>query len=412
MMKLICAPNGLVDIRYPRQGILDIAGSGFSEGFLDLSLCLPPKMLEKSSDTMKEEVAFEQSAEKLIRGFQEQKLGFSIASAPFLLPETKRGDLNALIEQLAVCCIRLCGKYGCEKLIVRPLFAGIAREELWQVNRAYYLRLARTAVEQGVQILLENQIRDVNGHPIRGVCADAEEAARWTDSLNDAAGAKCFGFCANMSAYNLYGQNMQEAVMTLGDRIQAVIISEGSGVLAGSMLPFTAVCGRQSQTDWLKLVRGLRAISYDGIMIFRFEDTAAAFPPVLRPHLLKLARAEADFFQMELEVERLLEKYPSRVLFGAGDLFRFYMSSYGEKYPPLYTCDNNPALWGTEICGVTVKSPEELRKLPEGCPVFICNLYYRDIRYQLEQMGIGNPIEYIDGDFLPAFYSEECKGMQ
>lgn len=402
-MKLICAPNGLVDIRYPRQGILDIIGVGFSEGFLDLSLCLPPKMLEKSSNSMEHVAAFEKSAEKLIRGFQEQKLGFSIALAPFLLPETKRRDLNALVEQLAVCCILLCGKYGCEKLVVRPLFSGIAKAELWQVNQAYYLRLSQIAMEQGVQILLENQIRDIYGHLIRGICADEIEAAKWIDSLNDRVSKKVFGFCMNVIDYNLCGQNMHEVIRVLGNRIQTVIISEGDGSHASSMLPFTSVCSKCAQTDWLQLIRGLREISYDEALIFQLEDTAGAFPPVLRPHLMQLVKAVADFFQKELEEENLLKKYPRRVLFGAGNLFRFYMSCYGEKYPPLYTCDNNPALWGTEMCGIPVKSPEELKKLPKDCPVFICNLYYRDIRFQLEKMGIENPIEFIDGDYLPSF---------
>lgn len=403
-MKLICAPNGFVDIRYPRQGILDIAGAGFSEGFLDLSLCLPPKMLEKSSNPMENMEVFEKVAEKLIRGFQEQKLEFSVALMPFLSPEIKRDDLNALVEQLAVCCIRLCGKYGCEKLIVPPLFAGIVKEELWQANRAYYIRLSKIAVEQGVQILLENQTRNINGHLIRGICSDEIEVAKWIDILNDKAGGKVFGFCMNVFAYNLCGQNMHEVIRILDDRIQAVIISEGDGSHANSMLPFTSVCAKCTQTDWLQLIRGLREISYDGALIFQLEDTAGGFPPVLRPHLMQLVKAVANYFQKELEEEKLLKKYSRRVLFGAGNLFRFYMSCYGEKYPPLYTCDNNPELWGTDICGIPVKSPGELKKLPEDCPIFICNLYYRDIRFQLEEMGIKNPIEFIDGDYLPSFF--------
>lgn len=404
-MKLICAPNGLVDIRYPRQGMLDITGAGFTESVLDFSMCVPPNVLEKSNGQAAAET-FEKSAERLIQAFKEHNLNVSVALAPFLLPETKRQDLNALIEQLAVCCIKLCGKYSCGKLIVRPLFAGIAKEEWWQVNRAYYMRLAQTAAEQEVEILLENQTRAVNGHCVRGICSDEVIAAQWIDTLNEETNSKCFGFCMNVSSYNLCGQNMQEAARILGDRIHAVIISEGNGNLASSMLPFTSVYGRSAQTDWRLLIRGLREIAYDGFMIFQFEDTAAAFPPVLRPHLVKLVKPVADFFQMELEVESLLKKYPTRVLFGAGDLFRFYMSSYGKKYPPLYTCDNNLALWGKEVCGISVKSPEELRKLPKDCPVFICNLYYRDIRCQLEKMNIENPIEFIDGDYLPTFYCE------
>ena len=34
---------------------------------------------------------------------------------------------------------------------------------------------------------------------------------------------------------------------------------------------------------------------------------------------------------------------------------RNYMKCYGEKYPPKFTCDNNPKLWGTNFCGLEVK---------------------------------------------------------
>lgn len=402
-MKLMCAPNGLVDIRYPRQGILDIVGAGFAEGVLDLSMCMSPDVLEKGNFQVGIE-QFDHTAERLIQAYEDQGLKFSVALAPYLLPETNREDLNGLVEQLAVCSIRICGKYSCEKLIVRPLFAGIAKEELWQVNQAYYMRLSQIAMERGVQILLENQTRDINGHLIRGICSDETEAAKWIDSLNDMVSRKVFGFCMNVFAYNLCGQNMQEVIRTLGNRIQTVIISEGDGSHVNSMLPFTSVCAKCAQTDWLQLIRGLREISYDGALIFQLEDTAGGFPPALRPYLMQLVKAVANYFQKELEEEKLLKKYPRRVLFGAGNLFRFYMSCYGKKYPPLYTCDNNSSLWETEICGIPVKSPEELKKLPKDCPIFICNLYYRDIRFQLEKMGIENPIEFIDGDYLPSFF--------
>ncbi len=76
-----------------------------------------------------------------------------------------------------------------------------------------------------------------------------------------------------------------------------------------------------------------------------------------------------------------------------------YMKCYGDKYPPLFTCDNNRSLWGTEFGGLNVKSPETLRELPEDTAVFICNLYYRDIEQQLKDMGVKN-IEFFSDEFM------------
>ena len=54
--------------------------------------------------------------------------------------------------------------------------------------------------------------------------------------------------------------------------------------------------------------------------------------------------------------------------------------------------------------GLEVKDPQELKALPEDCVVFICNIYYREIEAQLRQMGIENPIEFFNDEYMPSFY--------
>ena len=55
-----------------------------------------------------------------------------------------------------------------------------------------------------------------------------------------------------------------------------------------------------------------------------------------------------------------------------------------------------------------VKNPEELKNLPEGSGVIICNIFYREIRAQLEQMGIVN-IGYFNDEYMPSFYTDRLK---
>ena len=81
------------------------------------------------------------------------------------------------------------------------------------------------------------------------------------------------------------------------------------------------------------------------------------------------------------------------------------MSCYGEKYPPLFTCDNNPQVWGQEVCGLTVHNPQDLRDLPADCAIFICNIYYREIEAQLREMGLQNPIEFFNDECLSTMYA-------
>lgn len=170
------------------------------------------------------------------------------------------------------------------------------------------------------------------------------------------------------------------------------------------------MAGGQPQTDWLNVFRGLRTIDFDGQLILSFSDTAAAFSPILRPKLLELAKETGEYFRWQIEIEGLLKKYPSRVLFGAGNMCRNYMKCYGKLYEPLYTCDNNSALWGTEFCGLEVKRPESLKELPDDCAIFICNIYYREIEKQLRDLGVKNPIEFFNDEYMPTFYFDRLEG--
>ncbi len=414
-MNISCTLSGIVDRKHPGQGSRDIIRAGFENVMLDISMFCSPGELEDLGKTgrkrKKDEILISEHPEELpdsmkavLYQMMEKAVHFSAATAPYLRRDTKRVDLSGLLERLTEESIRACGRIGCRNLIVRPLFAGVPDKELWEVNRRYYLRLAGEAKKNDVRILLENQCRDVNGHLVRGVCSSGIEAAEWVDTLNREAGEERFGFCVDAGACNLCGQNMYDLVFALGERIKAVILRDCDGANESSLLPFTCVRQGQPQTDWLNLIRGLRGSGFDGELIMDFRDTAAVFSPILRPELVRMAKSVADYFKWQIEIENLLRKYPARVLFGAGNMCRNYMKCYGEKYPPLFTCDNNRALWESEFCGLKVRDPECLKELPADCAVFICNIYYREIEEQIRNMGLSNPVEFFNDEYMPDFY--------
>ena len=159
----------------------------------------------------------------------------------------------------------------------------------------------------------------------------------------------------------------------------------------------------------MNLIRGLREIGYDEQLVLNLEDTAAAFSPLLRPALLQLAKSVGDYLKWQIEIENLLKSYSSIVLFGAGNMCRNYMKCYGEKYPPLFTCDNNKELWGTSFCGLEVRAPECLKELPADCAIFICNIYYREIEQQLREMELKNPIEFFNDEYMPTYYFDRLE---
>lgn len=419
-MEIACGTRGIVSAEFPRQGIMDLAKAGFREIMMDIFAYADKNALEafgtgKKAAKRSKLLADGSSFAEVVRPFFEicerESMAVTSAYAPYLARDTKRTDLNGLIETLAVESIRRCGKAGCRMLVVRPLFSGIAREAVWETNQVFYLRLAKVAKEANVQILLENQGRDVSGHLVRGLCADETEAARWVDDLNMACGEERFGFAMNLGIASICGQNPYEFIAALGRRLKLVLVSDIDGMGETALLPFTGASRGTSKTDWLNFVRGLRSIEFDGTLALHFEDTASAFSPLLRPALLQFAKTTAAYIRWQVKMETLLKKYPSRVLFGAGNMCRAYMKCYGDTYPPLYTCDNNRSLWETTFEGLTVKSPEALKTLSEDVAIFICNTYYRDIKRQLREMEIKNPIEFFNDEYLPSFHFDRVEDL-
>lgn len=424
-MNILCAPAGMVNPNSPKSEITRIKESGFEEMLLDFSVFCPARELEyfgKPGKDFKTLSLFgiSEHPEKLydclkplLEECEKKSVRLSVAHAPYLNRNTKREDLSEMLIRLTEESIRVCGQAGCKYLIVRPLFSGIKRDSEWEINREYYLGLADIARENNVTILLENHCHDRNGYWVRGICSDAGEAAMWIDRLNEEAGEPRFGFCMDVGVCNLCGQDMQEFATVLDSRIKAVILRDCDSHQETSMLPFTCVSPQKGATDWLGLIRGLREIEFDGFMILDFSSMADAFPPLIRHHLLPLAKVIVDYFQWQINIKSVIKRYDARVLFGAGNMCRNYMKCFGEEFPPLFTCDNNPKRWGESFEGLEIKSPEALRELAPDCAIFICNIYYGEIEQQLRAMGIANPIEFFNDEYLPSYYLDrldEWKG--
>lgn len=412
-----CFPTGVVNLKRPEQGVSSIVSAGFESILLDLNMGCSEQVLEQMGKPRGNRddsyIAGNPSDmgkvfEKMVGSCQGKELKIPVVYAPYLLRDTQRTDMQEVLTNLMEEGIRICGKTGSRYIVVRPMFAGIETDDEWGINREYYLHLAKLAREHKVMILLENQCRNVNGHMVRGICSNGSTAAKWVDMLNEECGEECFGFCMNAGTCSLCGQDMHEFAVDLGSRIKAVILRDCDGHNESSMLPFTSVYHRQSQTDWLGLVRGLREIGFDGELVLDITDTAAAFSSVIRPQLLSFAKSVAEYFKWQIGIENQLKKYKSIVLFGAGNMCRNYMKCYGQKYPPLFTCDNNKALWGTSFSGLEVKPPEALKDIPDECGVFICNIYYREIEKQLRDIGISN-VEFFSDEYMPSFYFDRLE---
>lgn len=416
-MNISC--QNIINSERPMQGIIDLKRAEFDGILLCAGAHFPKKARAHDGAAVSHDMEREQSretwlAEKyspetigeryegLAIKCRENKIRISAVSTPGLPDKAaEETDYAVFMRKCAEEGIRLCGKTGCRYMVVPPLRAEAVRA--WELNRKFYLTLAATAKEKDVCILLKNQGREIGGRLVRGICAEPSQTAEWIDRMNGEAGEERFGFCLDTGMCSLCGNDIHEFILTLGQRIKMVVLKDCAWQRETALLPFT--CG-DSGTDWLGLIRGLRDIDFDGELVIDFSGTIHAFSPLLRPALYKLARETAGYFAWQVGLEQGMRRYKKIVLFGAGNMCRNYMKNYGDKYPPLFTCDNNAKLWGTEFCGLKVKSPEALRDLPEDCGIFICNIYYREIEEQLRAMGIDKNIEYFNDEYMPSFYPD------
>lgn len=434
-MKKVCAMAGTIfNPEKPGQSIRELKTVGIQGIMFDYGIFASAEWILQNEEQKDSKWKPERTVEyydKVMAAFAEYDFLPSVARLPFTKPQVRLKDsrqyakLNSLILRINKDCIRACEKIGCEMIIVQPLSVGVEREKEWETNKAFYLELAAWCERAETKLLLINQCRNLNGHLVRGICSDGEMAAEWIDALNRETAKRSrapedasisdgvsvserFGFCLDIGNCNLCGQNMQGMAEALGKRIKAVILTENDGQKNAKLLPFTSAYGKKSTLDWLGIIRGLRETAFDGYLILETVDTTVSFSPLLQPYLFPVYKALLDYFEMQIAIERDLKKYEHIVLFGAGNMCRNYMKCYGKKYPPLFTCDNNPRLWGTEFEGLEIKAPETLKKLPENSGVIICNIFYREIEAQLHSMGIEN-IGYFNDEYMPSFYFDRLK---
>lgn len=439
-MQLIFDPYGaIVNIRRPAGNLQDIHVAGFDSALLDFRTVCKEECFLHMTRARREASAEGQPflpdepekissvAMPLITSSREKGLSLPGAMAPVVPCDRTNPIMNDMQSNLAresaICAI----ESGCDFCIVPPLFAGIPLEEERKVNIDFYrsflpvLAKHPEAVERKFQILLENECRDHGGHLVRGILSDPQDALDWLSELNDAAresfGYDAFGFCLNIGHANICGQDPDEMTPVLKDYLSAVILTDNSGHDDSEYLPFgSASKGVDASfagenTNWRSVIRGLRKIHYNGPLIFSMADTLQSFPVFVRPQLLTFAKAIADFFIWQLTMEQTIAKYSHVVLFGAGNMCRNYMMDYGEKYPPLFTCDNNSKRWGEDFCGLKIESPEKLKDLPEDTGIFICNEFYTEIRMQLESMGIKSGIEYYSDRYPNTEARKRLKGL-
>lgn len=411
-MKVLSGIRGCVPAFRPKQGYSDLQKEGYRYLCLDLDIFCEeneiihmgkpappgtPRVREPITEKWELMMEYPQT---LIQTAKDYGLHYEMAMAVTHPYGMKRPDCRDFILDVTISAIKLCRQAECPYLLVHPV--SHEQSELDKVTE-WYEKLVPEAKAQGVTILISNQCKYSEGHWIRGIFAEPEDLAAWIDAENEKAGCEVFAACLDTGNSNLCGQDNYELTRTLGERIKAVRVRENDGHSESAMMPFSHA---YATPDYMGLIRGLREIDFDGLLWIDARKTYSSYSTMIRPALMHLIKETGDFLAWQIGMEQGLKRYPNRVLFGAGNMCRNYMKCYGKEYPPLFTCDNNRTLWGEEFCGLTIKDPKALLDLPKDCVIYICNTYYREIDAQLREMGVTNPIEYFNDEYLPSYHMD------
>ena len=290
------------------------AESGADEAFAFIKSCgfealdynLDQSLTNTQIENGERSELLDQPLEKLLEYYRPVKeavkkhgIQLVMAHAPFPTISSAHPDHNEYVTTSIIKIIAICGYLGIPNLVVHPNTSPNRTQE-WELNMEMYPKLIPAAKEHNVKICLENLFNWEYGHGVRRACADADEACRYIDALNEIAGTDIFGFCYDVGHANLLGSNIYEDLTRLGHRLTVLHIHENNGHLDSHCIPYTQKSNYNNTTNWDGFLRGLKEIGYDGPLNFETSAALIGVPKPLVPEMLKLICAIGSYFRATL----------------------------------------------------------------------------------------------------------------
>lgn len=216
------------------------------------------------------------------------------AHAPFPCVIPGGEDYNEYLMEMLKRMIQGCRYIGCGRLIIHPFFfpydQQMDKKTEWDMNIEKYSSLINTARENDVTICLENMFGRYRRKIMAAICSDLDEACRYVDTLNDLAGERRFGFCLDTGHLLLLGLDIKNAILKLGDRIEALHVHDNNGEDDQHLAPYMGTL------DWNRFTEGLREIGYQKPLSFETFNTMNVFDRELTPDVLSLIAKTGRMF--------------------------------------------------------------------------------------------------------------------
>lgn len=323
--------------------------------------------------------------------------GFSYAEIPYTRIENNKTnqiqisgfsyDLNLLNCDILYEILEACRNYHANYIVLSTMNckAGVFEEIVEQCTMMIS--------DYDIPIFLENGCigDDLSGY-LHGPYSDVGDLLETVSYCNRLCEKQLVGICYNIGYANLITKNIRSQLHQCGEHLRMVHINDNDGRRNDKQMPYTFTKGRGDlSTDWPHIIGELFRLKFDKWVIFDTNGLFNRCPKGLQTQFVRLLRAVANEWEgQEIFVERVLNQQNKKlILFGAGKMLTDYMFLFGEKYPPYFAVDNGRNTWGTQVCGVSVKSPDEILTVPpEERNVVICCMHYDPIGKQLRSMGV------------------------
>ncbi len=190
---------------------------------------------------------------------------------------------------------------GVDNVIVHPLQKGRYygnEEELFQMNMAFYSKLAVFAKNVGVKISLENmwQTNPTAHYIVNAVCADPFEMNKYYDTLND---PSVFNVCLDIGHVAICNMEPENAIRIIGkERLGALHVHDVDYCHDSHVLP-----GMQ-KINWNNVCRALAEVDYQGVFTLECEYLPVNYDKEFMPTLMRFANDTAKYYANKVDLYR------------------------------------------------------------------------------------------------------------
>ena len=313
MLELGVQTKNVVKDENPFEGFALLKRAGFTCCDLSLNEYLPNKNIynqeinrffDKSVNELKEYFKLHKMAAKA----SEIRVSQMHMPYPIYVPDAMESINDYLWNQVAPKSMEICNYFDCNYIVIHGFklknFLGTEALE-WEMTEKFINTLAPMAKEMGITLCVENLYENQGGHLIEGPCCDVEKIITRIDRINEKNHAETLGFCLDTGHANLIGLCFEDMIKKLGNRLKVLHIHDNDGLQDLHQIPYTFSRTREnsSLTDWDGFIRGLKAITYDGVLSFETAPALSTFPEKMQEETLSfISKIGKNFAECILEV--------------------------------------------------------------------------------------------------------------